>query len=83
MADQLLHVRVNTPEKLLWEGDAASVSSQNSDGPFDILPLHANFITIVEAADIIVRTGTEEKKFTFPHSVIYAHANKVFVYANI
>ncbi len=83
MADELLHVRINTPEKLLWEGDARSVSSKNVDGPFDILPMHANFITIVENEKIFVRTASETKDFSFPHSVIYAHANAVNIYTNI
>lgn len=83
MANELLHVRINTPEKLLWEGEARSVSSKNADGPFDILPMHANFITIVENEKILVRTPTEIKDFSFAHSVIYTHANSVYVYTNI
>ncbi|OGG11420.1 hypothetical protein A2Z00_05545 [Candidatus Gottesmanbacteria bacterium RBG_13_45_10] len=78
-----LHVRINTPEKMLWEGDADSVSSINTQGPFDILPLHTNFVSIVENHPIKIRIGREEKEYTFPHSLIYAHLNKVFVYTNI
>ncbi len=77
-----IKVRINSPDKVLWEGDAVSVSSVNTEGPFDILPLHANFITILEKRDIIVRTVSEEKKYTFEKSVLYAHENAVFVYTN-
>ena len=82
MTDQL-HVRINSPEKIIWEADAAWVSSKNEQGPFDILPFHANFVTILENSLIRINTGTEIKEFTFPHSVVYVHANKVYIYTNI
>jgi len=79
----LLKVRINSPEKVIWEGEAASVSSVNTDGPFDILPMHANFITILEKREIIVRSPSGEKKYTFDASVIYTHSNNVYIYTNI
>lgn len=82
MAD-VLQVRINSPEKLLWEGEAISVSSKNSQGPFDILPYHTNFVTILEDVVIKVNTGHEIKDFTFPHSVMYVHSNRVYIYTNI
>lgn len=79
----LLRVRINSPEKIIWEGEAESVSSVNEDGPFDILPFHANFITFVEAKPIRINTGSEWKEFSFPHTVIYTHSNSVMIYTNI
>lgn len=82
MADTL-HVRINSPQELLWEGEAEWVSSENSQGPFDILPFHANFISIIENKAIKIKTRQRAIEYTFPHSVIYAHSNKVFIYTNI
>ena len=82
MADTL-KVRINSPEALLWEGDAVWVSSINTQGPFDILPFHANFISIVENHPIRVNTGAEIKEFTFERSVIYVHSNSVKIYTHI
>jgi F0F1-type ATP synthase epsilon subunit len=82
MAD-LIHVRINSPSKIIWEGDARSVSSTNTEGAFDILSMHANFITILEKREIVVRTDSEEKKYSFDRSVIYAHSNKVFIYTDL
>jgi len=82
MSDRL-SVRINSPEKFIWEGEAVSVSSVNNNGPFDILPLHANFITIIRNTPIRVNTGQEVKDFTFPNAIIYAHANAVSIYTNI
>ena len=82
MAD-LLSVRVNTPERVLWEGTAVWVSSKNSRGSFDILPFHTNFVTILENETIRINTGKDIKEYTFPNSVIYVHSNHVYIYANI
>jgi F0F1-type ATP synthase epsilon subunit len=82
MAD-LLTVRVNSPERVLWEGKAVWVSSKNSQGPFDILPFHSNFVSIIENEKIVINTGKELKEYTFPHSVMYVHSNSVYIYTNI
>jgi len=82
MADEL-QVRINSPEKIIWEGVARSVSSENREGPFDILPMHANFITFAENKTVRVRTGKKTDEYKFPRFVIYAHKNKVLIYTNI
>jgi len=82
MAD-LLTVRVNSPEKVLWEGTAVWVSSKNAQGPFDILPMHANFLSILENELIRINTGTEIKEYSFLYSVIYVHSNHVYIYTHI
>ncbi len=82
MADTL-RVRINSPEALIWEGDAIWVSSINSQGPFDILPFHTNFISIIENKPIRVNSGGQVKEYTFERSVIYVHSNKVYIYTHI
>ena len=82
MAKQL-QVRITSPEKVIWEGQAKSVSSVNLDGPFDILPEHANFISIVEKNPLIVRVGREKKEFDLEKYVVYVHDNQVFVYTTV
>ncbi len=81
MATQTLHVRIISPQKILYEGDALSVSSKNSAGKFDILAEHVNFITLIENNPIIVHLP--EKKvlnFNFPLSIIYTAKNAVNIY---
>jgi F0F1-type ATP synthase epsilon subunit len=82
---QLIHVRINSPEKLIWEGEAEWVSSENDAGPFDILPLHSNFITFLEKRKIKIKNGTSGNvdEYDFDHSVMYAHSNTVYIYTNI
>lgn len=76
-----LKVKVVSPEKVVWESAAFSVSSKNSQGKFDILPHHANFLTIIEDQPIKI---SERKKllqeFRFPRALIYNRNNQVSIY---
>jgi len=78
-----LHVKINSPEKILWEGEAVSVTSANSKGPFDVLPLHANFVTMIDNQTIYVNTGTEVKEFKWDHCVLYCHKNTLLIFTNL
>ncbi len=82
---QALHVRIISPQQLILDTDASSVSSKNVQGNFDILPQHANFITLVENAPIVVRPDKEHKPFVFkfPLAIILTRENKVDIYTYI
>ena len=82
MAIPLLTVKVQTPQTILFQGRAQSVSSTNSLGEFDILPKHANFITLIENKTIVV--VTEDKKaqqFQFKEAIILNNNNTVTIFA--
>lgn len=76
-------VRINSPNESIWEGMAVSLSSKNSAGPFDILPEHANFITMIQNEPIIVRTLGKEHVFTYKNAVLSVYNREVTIYADI
>lgn len=81
---EYLNVRIDSPEKVIWEGKATSVSSVNSEGAFDILPEHASFITFVENKPVIIRQDKKELgRYTFERAILYVRNNSVTVYTNI
>ena len=81
MPSPTLHVRIISPQQLILETDADSVSSKNPQGSFDILPQHANFLTVVENYPIVVRAkGQKDQTFKFPLAIISAGNNKVNIY---
>lgn len=64
MASNILNVKIISPTQTIFQGEAYSVSSANSAGTFDILPYHANFITMVQKTPIILRVkkkGADQK----------------------
>lgn len=81
---QTLLVRIVSPRGVIFEGQATSVSSKNSIGSFDILPQHANFITIVENQPIsVIKADTTHEDFHFDLAIIYTRNNQVNVYTDI
>lgn len=78
-----LLVKIQTPEGVVWEGAAQAVSSKNSAGPFDLLPQHANIITLIEGKPIAITTETETKEYRFEKAVISCQSNTVSIYADI
>ncbi|TSC66664.1 MAG: Uncharacterized protein CEO21_133 [Microgenomates group bacterium Gr01-1014_80] len=84
MPNNLLNVRIVTPGAVVYEAQAISVSSINSAGKFDILPQHANFITIVEKSPIIIRMEKNRRlTFNFPVAIIFNMKNIVNIYTDI
>lgn len=84
MTNPTLHVRILSPQQLYLDTLVSSVSSKNLSGSFDILPQHANFITIVENQPIVVRiAGQKPVTFKFPLAIIYATQNQVNIYTYI
>lgn len=84
MTNPTIHVRILSPQQLFLDTLASSVSSKNLSGSFDILPQHANFITIVENQPIVVRIqGQKPITFKFPLAIIYSTQNQVNIYTYI
>lgn len=81
---QILSVKIISPKEDIFNGEALSVSSVNSAGKFDILPEHANFITLVQNVPIeIIKLNKEKVTFTFPLAIIYNTNNKIKIYTDI
>ena len=84
MAEQTLRVRILSPQQLILDTQAFAVSSKNLKGAFDILPAHANFITLIENSSIVVRIkGQKPLVFKFPLAIIFAASNQVNIYTYI
>ncbi len=83
MAD-FLQVKISAPDKDIFTGAVESVSSTNSRGKFDVLPGHANFISVIENQPIILRSkGKDPQTFTFSLAIISVNQNQVNIYTDV
>lgn len=81
---QTLSVQIISPVESIFIGEAVSLSSKNSSGSFDILPEHANFITLVDKEPIVIRLPSGEKKvFNLPQSVIRCWKNQIIIFTDL
>jgi len=88
MADQirpdLLYTIIYPPnykKELRYAGYAKSFSSVNVKGPFDILPAHENFVSVITGPINILDDKGAKRQFTVENAVVEASGNlvKVFV----
>lgn len=81
-----LKVLLRNREEVLYEGPARSVSSLNVLGPFDVLPGHINFVSLLKDG-VIVRPrggGGEERHFEIDGpAVLLVSRNQVSIFLGI
>jgi F0F1-type ATP synthase epsilon subunit len=82
MSQTTLTVMIMTPEKVLFTGEATSVSSINDTGPFDILAGHSNFISLIKDS-LIVRLEKGEYKTHLSHGVLRVFQGDVKVFLGL
>lgn len=78
-----LMVTVKTPESVLFEGEAEAITSLNEKGVFDILPLHENFITIINQTLTIHEKNKTKKDFTVESGIVKVTQNNVRIYVGL
>lgn len=78
-----MRVKVFSPFEVMYEGNARALSAQNALGPFDVLPDHTNFMTLLVASELQVITNVDTRKFSIEHGILKVSDNVVTVFANI
>ena len=81
---QKFHLKVASREGVIFEGEAASVSSYNDKGKFDVLPNHTNFISLIKKNLTIMEDDTKGgKNLKFENALMRVKENKVEVYLGV
>lgn len=78
-----LTITLRNAEKILFEGKVKAVSSENENGAFDILPEHANFITIVKKKIIIHHLNGEKEVIELDNGIIKAEENHIHIFLGV
>lgn len=85
MASQTtMQIKVYSPFKTYFDEPAASISAVNDTGPFDILPGHKNFMSLLKPCTVSVRAPSKPD-FDLPISrgVMHVKADRVTVFLDI
>lgn len=75
-----IRVDIRNRKEQFFKGEAKTVSSVNDTGEFDVLPQHANFVTLIKAYVIVDKGMPSEKKFEIDNGVLAAKTDAVDVY---
>lgn len=79
-----MHVKIHSPFQDYYDGQAFSVSAENDTGPFDILPKHHNFISLLSPCELNVRTVSKgEQKIRISGGLMHVKADRVIVFLDV
>ncbi|NIO60233.1 MAG: F0F1 ATP synthase subunit epsilon [Acidobacteria bacterium] len=78
MADASLHVRVVSPDRIVFEGEASAIVAPAWDGQVGILPSHAPMLALVGAGELSIdRVGGGSDAFHVAGGVLKVERNQV------
>lgn len=79
-----MEVKVSSPFTRYYLGQAFSISGVNATGPFDILPKHHNFMSLLQPCTLVIRTiNGDEKKIDISGGLLHVKSDRVTVFLDI
>lgn len=82
-SSEIINISVLSPEETLYSGEARALTCHNEDGDFDVLPLHTNFISLIDKYVIIHMPSGDNKKITIGKALMKAIENNITILLNI
>ena len=78
-----LTVIARAPFTVYYEGPAHAVSARNRVGPFDVLPGHADFFSMLIPCDVIIETDKDPITFPIQNGIVTVRDNTVMLFVDI
>lgn len=81
-----MNVKVYSPFKIYYDEPSYSISAINATGPFDILPHHHNFMTLLVPGVITVRPvegQIREQKIRISGGLMHVKSDRVTIFLDI
>lgn len=79
-----VRVKVYSPFREYYNDQAFSISAENATGPFDILAKHHNFISLLNACELVIRTVSYgDKRIRISGGIMHVKADSVTVFLDV
>ncbi len=78
-----INVKIYSPFRVYFNGPAKSVSAENDTGPFDILPQHHNFMTLLNAGELKVIKEQGEQRYKIARGILHVKKNNIIVFLDV
>lgn len=80
---KLIKTQIITTEQVLFEGDVDRISSFNEVGAFDVYPMHANFISIINKKLQLYNKHAIVKELTFETAIMKVKQDIVSIFLGV
>lgn len=78
-----MKVKVYSPFQVYFDDMAYSISGVNDTGPFDILPGHRNFLSLLKACKLVVSTTQGKRSIEIARGMMHVKADRVIVFLDV
>ncbi len=79
-----MHIKVYAPFRVYFDADAYSLSAVNRTGPFDILPHHKNFMSLLVPCTINIRIPNKpDFNLKVNRGVMHVKSDRVTVFLDV
>ncbi len=79
-----MKVKIYAPFEIYYEGVANSLSAVNLTGPFDVLPHHKNFMSLLQSGTIVVRSeGKPDFNMQITRGIAHVKADQVTIFLDV
>lgn len=78
-----MHVKVYSPFRTYFEGEANSLTAENATGTFDILPHHHNFISLLVPCELAIATASGQQKVRISGGVMHVKADQAVIFLDV
>lgn len=79
----VIFVVVRTKEGVTFKDKVKAVTSYNEKGPFDVLPEHENFISLINQHLVIHTMDGKENEIKVDNAVIKVYKNEVHIFLGL
>jgi F0F1-type ATP synthase epsilon subunit len=80
---KVLSVTIKRPDRVEFTGNVKAISSVNMRGPFDVLPFHSNFISLIKDKVTIHHEDKDPVTYQLQAGIIKVTGNTVTVLVGI
>jgi F0F1-type ATP synthase epsilon subunit len=78
-----LFVEVRSRQGLTFGGELEAVTAYNSVGPFDVLPRHSNFISMITKKIILRQHDGRTDEIALENGIMMVEENKVYIFLGV
>jgi F0F1-type ATP synthase epsilon subunit len=79
-----MRVKVYSPYKIYFDdSQCQSISAKNKTGPFDILPRHHNFITLLDPCELVIHYNGGIQRIRISRGIMHVKADRVIVFLDV
>ena len=81
---KLKKVKIYSPFRVYYDNEATSVSAVNLTGPFDVLPGHKNFLSLLGKGNVIVRRESgKEESIAIERGIMHVNGDEVRIFLDV